>query len=469
MWTTPDRLQPPIKASDVAGAIRLELQTAGETSFAKLGMRSLRLHLSGDSNLTHTLYELLCNNCARIVVRDPSPKSRVQPVVLGSEALKAVGFAEEESMLPYSRRSFAGYRLIQEYFCFPQKFFFFDLTGLEQLGAAGFTNRAEVVILITPFERAERREVLETGVGPRAFRTDCAPVINLFPQTAEPILLDQLRYEYQVVPDVSRRSAMEVFSVDSVVSVNPHSGDVTSYQPFYSFRRRGGAQRNETFWHSARRPSGRRGDEGSEVYLALIDLSGRIASPGAEALTVRTTCTNRDLPSRLPFGNEAGDFELEGAAPIKRIIALVKPTDTLRPPLQRHAQWRLISALSLNYLSLVDEGVEALREVLRLYNFTGSAYADKQIDGLTAISSKRHFARVISENGVAFARGTLAELTFDEEQFAGGGVYLFAAVLEYFLGLYAGMNSFSQLAVRTLQRREALKRWPPRAGQKVLV
>jgi type VI secretion system protein ImpG len=175
------------------------------------------------------------------------------------------------------------------------------------------------------------------------------------------------------------------------------------------------------------------------------------------------------LPSRLPFGNEAGDFELEGAAPIKRIVALVKPTDTLRPPLQKQALWRLISALSLNYLSLVDGGVEALQEILRLYNFSGSAYSEKQIQGLAQLSSKRHFARVISESGVAFARGTLVDLTFDEEQFAGSGVFLFAAVLEYFLGLYAGMNSFSQLAAHSLQRKEVIRRWPPRAGQKVLI
>src|SRR5207244_7880880 len=114
-------------------------------------------------------------------------------------------------------------------------------------------------------------------------------------------------------------------------------------------------------------------------------------------------------------------------------------------------------------------GAEALQEILRLYNFTGSAYSDKQIQGLAAITSKRHFARVISENGVAFARGTLVDLTFNEEQFAGGGVFLFAAVLEYFLGLYAGMNSFSQLTARSLQRKEAIRRWPPRAGLKVLI
>jgi type VI secretion system protein ImpG len=468
-WTTPDRMQPPIKAADCAGAIRLQLECKGEASFAKLGTDSLRFYLNGESNLAHTLYEILSNNCVRIVVRDPSPRSKVEPVVLGPEALQPAGFAEDESALPYTRRSFAGYRLIQEYFCFPQKFFFFDLAGLGRLGAAGFGSRAEIVFLISPFERAERRHMLETGVGPRTFSTDCVPIVNLFPQTAEPILLDQLKYEYQVVPDVSRRNATEIFSIESVVSVDPRSDEVLAFEPFYSFRHRNTRERNQAFWHATRRQSGRRDDEGTDVYISLVDLSGRTVRPGAEALTVRTICTNRDLPSRLPFGNEAGDFELEAAAPIKRIVALVKPTDTLRPPIQKHARWRLISALSLNYLSLVDEGVEALREILRLYNFTGEAYAEKQIDGLASLSSKRQFARVISPNGVSFVRGTQAELTFDEEQFAGGGVFLFAAILERFLGLYAGMNSFSQLAARSLQRNEALKRWPPRAGQKVLI
>jgi len=359
--------------------------------------------------------------------------------------------------------------LIMEYFCFPQKFFFFDLMQLDRLRLEGFGDRAEVIFLISPFERAERRETLETGITAKTFRTDCVPVVNLFHHTAEPISLTQTRYDYPVVPDVSRRNAIEVFSIDDVVSADPGSDEVFRYEPFYSFRHGAPRDRNQAFWHAVRKPSGRRNDEGSEVFISLVNLSGRPVRPDADALTVRTTCTNRDLPSRLPFGNEAGDFELEGAAPIKRIVALTKPTDTLRPPFQKHALWRLISALSLNYLSLVDGGTEPLQEILRLYNFTGSAYADKQIQGVAAISSKRQFARVVSENGVAFARGTLVDLTFDEEQFAGGGVFLFAAVLEYFLGLYAGMNSFSQLAAHSVQRREAIRRWPPRAGQKVLI
>jgi type VI secretion system protein ImpG len=107
--------------------------------------------------------------------------------------------------------------------------------------------------------------------------------------------------------------------------------------------------------------------------------------------------------------------------------------------------------------------------LLRLYNFTGSTYSQKQIEGLKKLSSRRHFARVVSSEGASFTRGTRVEMEFDEEEFAGGGVYLFAAVLECFLGLYVSMNSFSQLVVRTQQRKEILKEWPPRAGRKILV
>ncbi len=191
--------------------------------------------------------------------------------------------------------------------------------------------------------------------------------------------------------------------------------------------------------------------------------------PDADTLTVRTTCTNRDLPSRLAFGNEDGDFDLEGGAAIKRIVALRKPTNALRPPSGKAALWRLISHLSLNYLSLVDEGREAFQEILKLYNFTGSAYSEKQIEGIMGVKSGRHFARLISENGVTFARGTRVEMEFDEDQFAGGGVFLFACVIERFLGEYVSLNSFTQLTARTRQRKEVLKQWPPRAGQTILV
>jgi type VI secretion system protein ImpG len=466
-WRTPDRIQPPVKAADALAALRLELRCLPEVFFSKLDLRSLRFYLNGESNLVHALYELLCNNCSQILVRDPG--SRQRTLRLSPEIIRPVGFAEDEGMLPYPRRSFIGYRLLQEYFSFPEKFFFVELTGLEQLAAAGFQDRAEFIFLISPFERSDRQQMLEVGVSAKTLRPSCSPIINLFPQTAEPVLLDQLRHEYLVVPDLRRRHGLEICSVDEVLSTNPQSQEVTYFEPFYSFRHATVREKKQTFWHLRRRASGKRNDEGTEVYLSLVDLTGHPSRPKAETLTVRCICSNRDLPARLPFGSEAGDFEIDGMPSIRRITTLKKPTATLRPPLGTSAFWRLISQLSLNYLSLVSEGKEALQEILRLYNFTDSVYLEKQIQGIVKLDSQWHFARVVSENGIAFARGTRVEVLFDEEQFVGGGVYLFASVLEYFLGLYVSMNSFSQLVARTQQRKEVLKEWLPRAGQSILL
>jgi type VI secretion system protein ImpG len=468
-WTSPDRLSPPVKSTEAAFAVRIELRAPEGVELGKLGLETLRVFLSGESALVHSLYELLCVNTVQVLVRDPTSGSRVRPVSLRPDVLRPAGFADDEGMLPYPLRSFIGYRLLQEYFAFPDKFLFIDVGGMAEALANGFQNTMELIFLLSPFELPERRQMLELGLNAKTFRINSTPIINLYSLTAEPILLDQRKYEYPIVPDVTRPNATEVFSVDEVVSINPQSSEVMRFEPFYSYRHNTVRDQKRTFWLAHRRPSGKKADEGTDVYLSLVDLSTRPVHPGADTLTVRLTCTNRELPSRLPFGNESGDFELEGAAAVKRILALRKPTAPIRITTGKSIFWRLISHLSLNYLSLVEEGREALQEILKLYNFTGSAYAEKQIDGIMSVASRRHFTRLLSENGITFVRGTRVEMELDEEQFVGGGVFLFASVIEYFLGLYVSLNSFSQLTARSRQRKEKIKEWPPRSGQIILL
>ena len=467
-WRTPDRLEPAIKATDAVAAIRLELQTAPGIRFNDLAMPSLRFYLNGDNNLVHPLYELLSNGCTQILLRDPSPKSRQRPMVLPPDALRPLGFAEDEGMLPYSRRSFLGYRLLQEYFAFPEKFLFLDLSGLEALSGSGFKEQLEIVFLLAPFERSDWEPVLQGTLSEKAFRLGCAPVINLFEHTAEPILVDRKRYEYRVVPDVRQQDSIEVFSIDEVLSTRPDSREVLRFEPFYSRRHRSGSG-PRAYWHASQRPSDSRLEDGAQLWLSLIDRSGRPLEPDFDIVTLRCTCSNRDLPSRLPFGNENGDFEMDAASSIKRIVALRKPTGVLRATAGKASLWRLVSQLSLNYLSLVEDGKESLQEILRLYDFSSAAHFERQIAGIESLSSRRHFARVVSESGISFVRGTRVEMELNEEEFVGGGVYLFSSVLEQFLGLYASLNSFSQLVVKTKQRKEVLKQWPPRAGQSILL
>jgi type VI secretion system protein ImpG len=469
-WTTPDRLRPPVRAADASSALRLELRCFPDVTFAALELKTLRLHLNGDGNLVSALYELLGNNCVRILVRDPTPGSKRPPLELPRSALQPVGFGEDEGMLPYPRRSFAGYRLLQEYFAFPAKFLFFDLSGFDQLRAAGFGAGAELVFLISPFERADRRPMLEGGVTEQTVRLGCTPIINLFPQTSEPILLTQRRLEYLVVPDARRRLTTEVFSVDDVVGITPGSPEPLRFAPFHSHRHDTDASKTAggLFWYASRRHSGWRTDAATEVMLSFVDLSSRRVSPDLDAVTARLTCFNADLPSRLPFGSDQGDFELHGGGPIRRILALVKPTSVVQPPLGKSQLWRLVSQLSLNYLSLVEGGLDALQEILRLHDF-GGGVGSPQIRGVVGVRSGPAYARVLSEHGLSFARGRRVELDLDEDQFTGGGVYLFASVLERFLALYASLNSFTVLSARTRQRRATMREWEPRAGWKTVL
>jgi type VI secretion system protein ImpG len=467
-WRSADRLQPPAPTTGAAAVIRLELHCFPDVNFSKLDLKTLRLFLHGDGNVVSGLLELLCNNCIQIMARDLAAPAK-KTVVFAPGSLRHVGFKNDEGLFEFPRRSFWGYRLLQEYFSFPEKFNFLDLSGFEKLAAAGFGEKIELLFFLSDFERSDRRQPLELGVSKSTFRLGCAPAANLFELVAEPILMEQKKFEYRIVADARREEALDIFSINEVTGVMGGSNETVEYQPFYSHRHSASGGPTQTFWHSTRKLSGWRTNKASDVYITFVDLTGAKKTPDKDSVTIRLTCSNGDLPSRLPFGNDDGDFQLGTGGPITRIVALTKPTDTLQPPQQNGLLWRLVSKLSLNYLSLVSEGADAFREILRLHNFTASLSAEKQIDGILSLRSEPHFARLTSSYGVTFARGTRVELELDEEQFAGVGAYTFAAVMDVFLGLYTSMNSFSQLVVRTRQRKRVLKQWPPRAGQKILM
>jgi type VI secretion system protein ImpG len=459
----PDRFNPPANA---AAVIRLSVRCLGGTNFSELELDRLRFFLNGEPSLVYGLYEQLFRNLCQVQVRAGGTEKDPPRFTLPPSSVTAVGFASNEGLLPYTPRSFMGYRLLQEYFAYPEKFLFFDLNGLERTKAGGFGSNAEILFFL------DRTPRLEQPIGVETFRLDCTPAINLFERIAEPIRLDRAQTEYRVIPDVRRQGATEVYSVDSVTSVSPQQAEPIFYQPFYSFKHTAERQSQQAFWYATRRPSQRRGDDGTEVHLALVDLNFRNKLPPVETLTIRTTCTNRDLPSRLPFGRPSGtssDFRLEGSAPVLQIHCLKKPTETVRAPLHRSAHWRLLSHLSLNYLSICEGGREAFQEILQLYDFSASAQIQQQIGGITDVRSRRVVGRPDSMGWNGFCRGVEVTIEFDEDKYVGNGVFLFASVLERFLGLYSSLNSFSQLVAVSRQREEPLKRWPPRTGDQILL
>jgi len=469
-WRQAERLQHPVRASgdvQAVAAARLRLKCFQDVVFEGLPLSKLRFYLSGDASVVYNLYEFISSNCIEIQLFDP--KNRARMISLGPEQISMVGFRPEESVIPAERRSVEGHRLLQEYFALPEKFLFFDLSGLEALGETGFGDEAEIVFLFSRFERPERQQVMELGVSARTFRLGCTPVINLFAQTAEPILLSQTKHDYTIVPDGRHTAMMEIFSIDEVIAANPKLRQSVVLEPVNAHRHQTREQQDLAFWTASRHVNQLGEREPSTLTISIVDVSGHIKDPEADVLTVRCTCTNFDLPSRFSFGSAEGDLEAIGHAAAKTVIVLRRPTQSCDPPNGKGQVWRLISLLSLNYLSLTEEGRTAMQEILRLHNFTDSSHLENHIGSITDVQSSPHFALVQSDYGLVPARGTRVQMDLDEQQFAGGGVYLFAAVIDRFLATYASMNSFSQLTVRTNLRKEVMRTWAPRAGTKVLL
>ncbi len=466
--------------------IRISLKCYGDAMLSELKnaetedpLKFLRFYINGDPQLIFPLYELIFNHASAVEIKPkeaPLGNSALtmtnfqarlpDPIVLTKDVLKQVGFEEEESMLPYSKRSFVGYRLLTEYFSFPYKFLFFDIFGLEQAAQKKFGSHFDILIHLKNITPPKAPVTTDT------FKLGCSPIINVFSQTADPIFLSQQKYEYQVFPDVHHQSATEIYSIDAVYTTDPRTNSVRTFSPFYSLKHAYGEQTEKVFWYATRRASQRPEDEGTEMFLTLVDMKFNPRTPAEEVIVVKATCSNRDLPSRLPFGGKEGDFEIEGSALVSRIRCLTKPTETIRPPQRRAMQWHLISHLNLNLLSLVanQNGVpEALQEILQLYNFTDSPAIRKQILGITGIESRKVVRQIGDRIGAGFVRGLETTIDFDEEEFVGSGLFLMASVLERFLAIYTSLNSFNQLVIRTKQKQGEVKRWEPRAGEQILL
>jgi type VI secretion system protein ImpG len=445
--------------------LRVQLEMFGNLAPAALKIPYLRFFLNGEGTSLHLLYELLFGHAIHVQLRPRGPSRNTEPILLRTDCIRPVGFETNEGLLSYPDQSFLGYRLLQEYFHFPQKFMFFDLAGLDSAPLDALGKSLELLIFFRDSELREQMPSIAQVVNADTLQMGCTPIVNLFERSAETIRVSHAVTEYRVIPDRHRQSSMEVYSVDRVASTTSYEEEPQIYEPFYSFRHAYQDQQARCFWHAHRRPSLRKDDEGTEVYLSLVDLDFKPVNPPSELLTPRVTCTNRDFVSRLMWRKEWGELEGEGL-PLVQARCIVPPTRTVRPPLRGSLQWRLISHLSLNHLSIVQAGGrEALLEILRLYTFAEDEDVRRRIAGITGLKSESSVSRVLFDSGVAFCRGLDVELEFDEEQFAGSGVYLFASVLESFFGLYSSVNSFSRLTARTRQRRGILRRWPARVGE----
>ena len=455
----------------VRAGIRLSIRTTAGLAFDQLTLDSLRFFLKGTDGIPGRLYEQLLGNARRILVR-PKGGANAWREYLPGTAIRPVGFAKEEALLPYTRRSFEGYRFLQEYFAFPARFLFVDFTGLAPAVARTGGTELEIIVLL-----GRRDTELEDVLTAEHFAMNCAPIVNLFPKQADRIHLSDRQHEYHVVPDRTRPMDFEVWSVLSVQGFGASAKPEQTFLPLYAHHDWTHAEDNAYFTVTReprmlssrqRRAGARSSYVGSEVFLSLVDPSEAPYRSTLKQLGVTALCSNRDLPLHVSLGQGHTDFTLDVGAPVDSIRCVAGPTRPKPSFAHGDTAWRLVSHLSLNYLSLMDtdaaEGAQALRALLALYCDQNDAAAVRQVEGLKSVSAVPVNGRIPTRGPITFGRGLGVTLTCDEAAFEGTGMFLFGQVLEEFLAHYVSINSFTQTTLHSVERGEVM-RWPPRLGR----
>jgi len=454
-------------APAAAAVLTLELEALEGEPLRALKLRNLRFFLDGEAPLMNLLYELLFFRVQEVRATDGSDNP-ARTVVLPPGSVRQVGFGPGEELFEDDARTFPGCRLLAEYFAFPEKFMFFEVSGLDQgaLEVCGRTLRLQ--FLLSAYGGTERHLRLIQTLSAAHFKLGCVPVVNLFSQSGAPIRVSHHQMSYPVTAEGMSPGACEIHAIGRVARVVSDAPEAAlDVPPFYSIRHGSEGRTAPFYWYATRERTRRRDETGTDVEIALVDLDFQSVRPQGEVLSLQLTCTNRNLPEALPLGGDS--YTLPNHSIVTLARPLRKPSPSLGPPAKRGLQWRLISHLSLNHLAMAAQGPQALQEALELYNFTDSAAANRQIQALVGLSAEPATTRLPGKACASFVRGVAVRACLDENGFVGGNLFLFAGVLERFLALSCPPNSFVRFTLSTLQQEGEVAQWPPRTGENSLI
>jgi type VI secretion system protein ImpG len=414
--------------------------------------KALRLYLSGDYPNASVLYFLLRRHLKQIII---TPQEKGMTCVLSSDFLKPVGFSDQEALIPYPSQSFPGYRILQEYFISPEKFLFLDLLGWER-----WQNRGEGVKFELSFE-LEDFPSPPPRIKKDNFFLFATPVINLFSHEADPIFLDHRKTHYLVRPSGSNSRHYQVYSVEKVTGFIQGTARERPYVPFELFNP--DPQANPAFHVTVRQSPIQ---VGYDVFLSVAYPPGS-GPPVSETLSILLMCTNGSLPESLRVGDLSQPTS--SSPEFVEFKNIGSPTTSILPPLGTNLIWRLLSHLSLNYLSLAK--AENLRALLGTYIFpesrdrTALLANRKRIGGIEKIETQPS-NRLVSG---MMMRGQEIKINLRQDQYASqGDMFLFGCILDLFLGGYASINAYTKLAIQEVLKGD-LYQWPARLGDHPLI
>ena len=443
--------------------LRLRIRTTAGLDFSKLALQDLRLHCAGIDDVAYRLHELVCGHALGVLVL-PAKRPATWHEALGGDIVEPVGFDDSEALLPQTLQGLQGYRLLQEYFAFPQRFLFFDLCGIGEALKRHAETEVDIVVL---FSRADN--ALLQAVDATALALHCVPAINLLEKRCDRIQVSPDNAEFHVVPDRTKPMDYEVHSVLEVLGYGTGVNSEWRFLPFYNafhtedrnHKAYYAVQREPRLMSQVQQRDGPRSSYiGTELYLSVVDANEAPFPADLRQLGVRALCTNRDLPVLMPLGGAKGDLTLAQTAPVKLITVIKGPSRPQSAMREGSVAWKLINQLSLNHLSLTDtdaeHGAAALRQILRLYAQAGDAGAQRQVDGVRSVKLQQVVRRLPMPGPITFGRGVEVKVEVDDLSFEGASAFLLGCVLERFVARHVSMNGFTQLRLHSAGRGDIL-------------
>lgn len=433
-----------------------------DVSMGTLGLDKLRFYLHGQPQQSFLLYELLSAHSIGLSVCKPGDFNNVQ--YLEPRNIKPLGFEPEQQVVPYSNRSFSAYQTLIENFVFPEKFLFFEIENFNPKWP-NIEDKFDLYIYLDQIS-----EDLEKQVTADTFMLGCTPIINLFEQELEPVRIEPSQHEYKLAAKYMDSDVSEIIQVNKVEAYDQKQNAI-KVTPFYGETHPSYDDQDRAFWHARREASswaGGSAENGTELFLSLIDHEFKGFDLEDDhsrwILRISALCSNRNLPTYLPFGSDQVDMTVsEHADIITQVKCLLTPTNPVRAELGDATRWQLINHLTLDHFN-GENALTTLKETLKLYDFKNTPENKTLIENIEGIELKSATARVNQKGRISFCSGTEILLTFATDHFAGSGIFFFSAILDHFFSQFAAINSFTRLSIKFKGQDNIYHQWPSRAG-----
>ncbi len=451
-----------LDSSQLAQTLRIEMKVTGGAALSALDLDKIRFYIHGERRTQDDLRLWVGAHLDGLAFATVDGGGNDTTVLeLPTRHVQLGGFTEEEALIPFPKTVYPGYRLLQEYFTLPQKFAFFDVSGLEALPHDRLGDRFAILLKLKDSLPSQVRITKDT------IRLFCAPVVNLFNHTTDPLKPDPTKYEYLARPSGGQPTAYEMYAIEKVTGIARRTSQRVDIPSFFGFDHELGSAShgNQVFHQTHIRPATI--GEGVDVYLSFGTAQDAGAIPEFDVISVEATCTNRQYPSQLKVNDiNVATATSPAVATFKNLIGVSQP---IPPPVGRELQWRVLAHMAMSYRSIAE--IEVLRATVDIYNF--QAIHDRQ-----AARANQLRVGAIKDIQVkptdrlyrgAPVRGVRAELELDENGFSGEGeMYLFASILDEMFSSYVSLNSFTQLRVRGTNT-NVVYEWPPKSGNRTLI